>query len=117
MKKIVSLFILIAIMAIIATFFIAATHTKDPHRIGVPVNTTLFWGKDSFGQNSRTDTMIFRRRTFSLSGESTLVFVAGLTTSGILVPTIVNCSTITVYASTVAADSTKTFWYLIFNKK
>jgi hypothetical protein len=115
MKKYLMTSILILIVGIIAYFSIGATHILTPHRIGVPVNTTLFWGKDSFALNSATATMIFRRMKFSTSGESTMVFVGKLTATGVLTPAIANCSTVTVVAAT-AADSTKTFWYLIINK-
>ena len=115
MKKYLPTILLILIIGLVAFLTIGATHILTPHRIGVPVNTTFLWGKDSFALNSATATMIFRRRTFSLSGESTLVFVGKLTATGVLTPTITNCSTVTVVATT-AADSTKTFWYLILNK-
>jgi hypothetical protein len=113
MKK---LFLITLILAFIAIPMLEAVTTANPSKITTVPATTIYWGIDHFKYTHTADTLRWTKaRGFSVTGESTAIFVSSNDATGVLSTEILNDSTVVFY-STEAADSTAYFWYLIFRK-
>ena len=115
MKKLLTS-MLILLFLFIAFDSLSAHAVITPHKISTIPATTIYWGLGTFHAPNKVETLNFSKaRGFKTAGDSTAIFVSGITTAGILSSVVLNDSAFIV-TSSAAADSIKTFWYLIFRK-
>jgi hypothetical protein len=109
--------ITIAIFLILVVFLsLDAVTAVSPHKISTIPSTTIYWANHRFRNSRIADTLVFAKaRGFKTAGDSTAIFVSGMTAAGILTATVLNDSSI-IITSDAAADSSKSFWYLIFRR-
>jgi len=112
-KKLFGFLIILLLFA--GVFLLEATEVTPLKTSTVPA-TTIYWSKGTFHDEHYNDTLILLSdRDFSTSGESTAVFVSSLDCTGILSATVLDDSSVIIKSDT-DTDSTKSFWYLIYNK-
>ena len=96
-------------------FLLEATEVTPLKTSTVPA-TTVYWGKGTFHDTHYNDTLILSSdRDFATSGESTAVLVGSIDCTGNLSATVLDDSSVIIKSDT-DTDSTKSFWYLIYNK-
>ncbi|MGB3341318.1 MAG: hypothetical protein WBB37_07550 [bacterium] len=113
MKK---LFALSIILLFIGGVFLLDATAVTPFKTSTVPATTVYWGKGTFHDTHYNDTLLFSSdRDFSASGESTAVFVSSVDCTGKLNAIVLDDSSVIIKSDT-DTDSTKSFWYLIYNK-
>ena len=114
MKKIFIMFLMVIALQVVSADVISVT---APNKFSAVPGTTIYFDRNRFNDLHQADTLLFSKaRGFTVSGESTAVFLTGINTAGFITASVLDDSSV-IITTTAVTDTNKSYWWQIIVRR